>query len=585
MSCPCAGYFDTSTMWWLDELYEDQVAVLDFARDKYALPVADGPNLARNGSFTGLADWVAYYDGAQSNPSGRVRITSNGGPSSPRSGQVYTGLTIGDIYEVTVDVYAVTANAQVFASTTQSISQVSGVPLLVSSTPPNSLVAGKMYFRVTASTMYVLLTNTSTTTGNYVEFDNYSIRKLNMNLLRNADREEIFSKFNAPNTANRWYYNNFGKLVGDMAASDPRFDWSSGSRELLLEGLAINAIRNPKALGAVPGVPGSMPTNWNANPVNGLSRSVVAVGNENGIDYVDLRIYGTTTSASSFDIFPDIVYTTGAAVAQIWAASLFGKIVAGSTAGVSALSLILSEYNSSSVFLSSGLFNAFPVFTTGPLTRASMVRTLASATTDRVRMLLRLTYGNGENIDITLRIGLPQLEKNTYASSPIKSPGTGTASGITRSVETFQWAPIMVALLGRLSSGIVVRGRDLVAASTSVTYPIVGVSTPNPRLLGTNGAQTLLQAGQFGSPTAGPLTAGGISGRFGAVMGFDAAGQVVAVNGAVGSNAAVNDSTKSLAYLARDSGGANFANAWYSYLGILRTRPTDARASELSVPV
>lgn len=56
----------------------------------------------------------------------------------------------------------------------------------------------------------------------------------------------------------------------------------------------------PTGLGAAAGTPGAMPINWSvAGLLNGITRSIVGTGTENGIPYVDIRFAGTATSSFS----------------------------------------------------------------------------------------------------------------------------------------------------------------------------------------------------------------------------------------------------------------------------------------------
>src|SRR5262249_49436220 len=65
----------------------------------------------------------------------------------------------------------------------------------------------------------------------------------------------------------------------------------------------VNQLRNPTAAGAVPGSPGTLPTNWRqGGGTGGLTQTVVGTGTENGIPYLDYRLQGTPNTSSSFSI-------------------------------------------------------------------------------------------------------------------------------------------------------------------------------------------------------------------------------------------------------------------------------------------
>jgi hypothetical protein len=74
------------------------------------------------------------------------------------------------------------------------------------------------------------------------------------------------------------------------------------SAGLLVETSATNSIRNNSMQGAVVGSPGTLPTNWNRNTA-GISSSIVGIGIEAGIDYVDIRFSGTSVTAGGTTIY------------------------------------------------------------------------------------------------------------------------------------------------------------------------------------------------------------------------------------------------------------------------------------------
>jgi len=79
----------------------------------------------------------------------------------------------------------------------------------------------------------------------------------------------------------------------------PRLDYRNADGSvstcprLLLEPQRTNSIRNSTMVGAVAGNPGTLPTNWNVSGAVGLTRTIVGVGTELGLQYVDFRFNGT----------------------------------------------------------------------------------------------------------------------------------------------------------------------------------------------------------------------------------------------------------------------------------------------------
>jgi hypothetical protein len=106
--------------------------------------------------------------------------------------------------------------------------------------------------------------------------------------------------------------------------------------------------------------------------------------------------------------------------------------VGGSTTGLSAFSQIWQERDAAGVAL-----NTVTVTISAPTTaalktqRSILTRTLTDAGTARLTNRIQWTFTNGVAVDITLRIGLPQLELGAFATSVI--PTTTTA--LTRNAD------------------------------------------------------------------------------------------------------------------------------------------------------
>lgn len=75
-----------------------------------------------------------------------------------------------------------------------------------------------------------------------------------------------------------------------------------GDKGILIEVGAANRIKTSDMTGAAAGTPGTLPNNgWStASLSNGVQRSVVGIGEEHGLDYIDLRFAGTATAAFRF---------------------------------------------------------------------------------------------------------------------------------------------------------------------------------------------------------------------------------------------------------------------------------------------
>lgn len=187
-----------------------------------------------------------------------------------------------------------------------------------------------------------------------------------------------------------------------FAANTPRIT----NLGITIEEARTNSIRNNTMTGAAAGTPGTLPFFWSTSGASGLTTSIVGVGKQNNVDYIDLRIFGTSTG-TFFVLFFDNTGAT-ASVGQVWTESFFIALTAGSLSGVTVN--IDNRYSAGE--------NAFAISPTSVLTSFSHTSTAPAATTVTLPSL-SLSYSNGAVLDLTLRIGWPQLELGAFATTPI----------------------------------------------------------------------------------------------------------------------------------------------------------------------
>jgi hypothetical protein len=245
-------------------------------------------------------------------------------------------------------------------------------------------------------------------------------------------------------------------VLSEVASGVPATTYAGGAlRGTTVEPSSRNEIRNNTMQGAVVGVVGSggaYPTHWTEALSTGgiISREIIGTGPENGIDYLDLRIFGTATANGSVFLGLDSATQIVASSGQAWAYSIYAKTITGTP---STLTLNYRWGLSGGGFVASSI----DAITLSPqLSPFSLIRT-APATTERVQPRFEIVLINGASYDFTVRIGLPQMELGSVATSVIKTTGsaqTRNADVITDDLTLPQTSGIFTATLNnRLITG------------------------------------------------------------------------------------------------------------------------------------
>ena len=223
------------------------------------------------------------------------------------------------------------------------------------------------------------------------------------------------------------YFDRLG-ILREAASGAPRFDYDPvtlAPRGLLIEETRTNSIPNNTMVGAVPGTPGTPPTGWHFVGT-GLAFNTVATGTENGVPYVDIQVVGLTQGTSAGIRFmvatPPIVAVPG----EVWTGTFFVRRVAGDFTGVTSQRIHIASLNSGGGITADAVGNiVIPTAVSLAASRFKITTEPCPATTTGVRLQLFFSYTSGSNINFTVRIGLPQLEKGAFATSPIKTVDAG----------------------------------------------------------------------------------------------------------------------------------------------------------------
>jgi len=229
------------------------------------------------------------------------------------------------------------------------------------------------------------------------------------------------------------YFDSTG-ILQDATSNQMRFDHDPvtlAPRGILIEGARTNAIRNPRCEGASAGSPGITPTHWNGNwSGTGLTREIVGRTTVNGMECIDIRVYGTASAAvANILYFDDTSGVLAAATGQAVTASCFAQMLSFIGPSDVTVTLVLREDNGGS-FLRQSMVDLKSAAT---LTRIANTVTCGASTTGAAAGA-RIGAASGASFDFTIRIGLPQLELGAFASSPIRPPVSSPAS-VTRATD------------------------------------------------------------------------------------------------------------------------------------------------------
>lgn len=286
--------------------------------------------------------------------------------------------------------------------------------------------------------------------------------------------------------------NNAG-VWSQFAINAPRMT-NKGTR---FEEARTNSIRNNSMQGAVAGTPGTPPTNWSLSSTGGLTLSVVGVGVENGIDYIDIRWQGTANTTFftiSFETTTDVI----AADAQVWTLSHFMRLVAGAYGQN-------RNYNIQSLTSTGTLVQSNNGPSAGGSVLATWDRMIATitlgggGTVARCRPVFVGNLVNGAAYDFTFRIGWPQLELGAFATSPIRT----TNAAVTRAADLISLDPAII------NPAACTMFCQMVPITPAASRSITGI------FLGWARTQTFVDTQYMSINTAGALAFGNVVGGVG----------------------------------------------------------------------
>jgi hypothetical protein len=209
-----------------------------------------------------------------------------------------------------------------------------------------------------------------------------------------------------------------GPYVATVAAalSGPRFDYGASP------GGVTNWIRNSTMMGATNGTLSASPFmgTWGTSIGNGLTWSLVGSGTESGIPYVDISVSGTASAVTGQYIIFDTITASGG---QPWTGGAYFRLISGTAPGFHGVYLFDAITGNQQTF----------VPTSAGLSTQRVSYTLTSSS-NATTMSARYRYGPPDTVtavSFTIRIGAPQLETGSSASTWVPTYGQAVNSGAT----------------------------------------------------------------------------------------------------------------------------------------------------------
>ena len=249
----------------------------------------------------------------------------------------------------------------------------------------------------------------------------YAADFINRRYMRAGAWVSAATAFSFTRASTGWANDSAGQW-SEFAINAPRLT----DRGLLIEPSRQNAIRNNAMAGAVAGTPGTLPTNWNrfkSGTMNDLA--VVATGSEQGLDYIDVRIWGTATGTNDVGLNMDSAIAVAAG--DTYAASAFVKVVSGSLSGITFAQFACGRYNSGTYVSNSPTVN---VRSANGWAQLSFGDTVPGSGINQIRPAVSFRVPDAMMVDAIVRIARPQVE---LGASTDTSPITTTGSAVMRS--------------------------------------------------------------------------------------------------------------------------------------------------------
>lgn len=515
-----------------------------------------GANLAGSGYTMSTSGTGAT---ATESPAGTLNLVPAAAGTARADYQI-TGLTVGATYLIgsTTETFA----ASVAVGTTQGASDVFGATTTVG-------ISSIYMFTATATTQWLRFSR-GNTTGTAKVSAIYVAQFSPRPTLRDATFDEVFA-YTCSSTTARTYIDSAGTMRNDLAIDQPRWDWSTGKRRLLLENASTNLFTYSEDFTQAAWTK----SNCTVTPSAGLAQTGAVTATK----------VATNNTLNSGHIRQDVSMTSGIpySVSIYVAQSGFSWLYIFTSDGATALDGWVNVATGATANVAVGLTITVTAAAFGAL-RISATRVSGNTGTGNFRFypassvgapLSSVTGGNGT--DGVLVWGA-QCEALAFASSYIPT----TSATVARQVESAKLSPLAQAIVSRAALTVAVRGR--LTNTSTASRALFGNDSSGTLLFAANASQTVVSNWNGASGIPGTLGSGAFNtSAFGAVLAFDSGGRVVAANGGAIASDTAAVGNRAVTYLGRSPGSATWGDGFYDNFVLYAARVSNAAVPAMAV--
>jgi hypothetical protein len=224
--------------------------------------------------------------------------------------------------------------------------------------------------------------------------------------------------------------NSAGNIV-IVAANVARINYPTigGEGFLLDEPQRTNSLTNSVLAGA--STPSTLPTNFSFSG-NGLSFSVVGIGTDINVNYIDVRFFGTATATGTAGIRTNLSNSIAATQGQNWSPSGYIRIIAQPLPPTEYRQTLLERNSSLGIVGGNNV-----TFSNTTLQRIVLSTTTVNAATAFIQQEISALLTSGVAYDFTIRIAAPQIEQGVGATSFVPT----TSAAVTRNADVITVTP------------------------------------------------------------------------------------------------------------------------------------------------